>query len=63
MSKKNNDSRTSSFLPEEVAKQYEPAEGTVAQIFSSQFGLVDLSKIDLEFAERLAQAGILKNLS
>jgi hypothetical protein len=49
-------------LPADVAAIYEPAPGVLAQFVCSEFGHVDLSVVTLEFAERLARAGFLKNI-
>lgn len=50
-----------SILSADVAKQYKPAKGVVA-VFACEFGEVDLTKINLEFAGRLAEAGYLNKI-
>lgn len=47
-------------LKPDVAEQYELADGTLMVFADSVFGYVDLSQIDLDFADRLAEAGYLK---
>lgn len=46
-------------LREEVGKVYECAEGVLMIFSDSEFGFIDLSAIDLEFAHRLADRGYL----
>lgn len=48
-----------SVLPAKVAEKYALSEGTLAKFSDSTFGLVDLSKIDLQLAEQLAEHGYL----
>jgi len=45
-------------LPPEVAKIYKPRDGLVLQ-FACEFGNVDLTTINLEFADQLFAAGYL----
>jgi len=63
----NNDTKkhksSGSFLPDDVAALYEPGEGVLKIFVCAEFGEVDLSKVGLEFAERLASAGYLKKIS
>lgn len=47
------------MLRPEVEAQYDIPAGVVAEFVSSEFGHVDLTKIGLEFAERLAEKGYL----
>lgn len=48
-----------SFLPAEIAKQYDVLEGTTKEFVHPAIGKVDLSKIDSTAAEHLKQLGIL----
>lgn len=54
--------QSTSVLPQDVAEQYEVVDGLVSQFACPTFGHVDLTTINLEFAERLAQQGYLKKL-
>jgi len=47
------------ILPEDVAAKYQIADGKMAKFYCAQFGLVDLTKISLERAAQLADAGYL----
>lgn len=49
-------------LQPEVAAQYEPAEGTHAVFACAEFGRVELSQVDLQYAAQLAEKGYLKKL-
>jgi hypothetical protein len=63
----NNDNKkqkpSGSFLPEAVAAKYEPVEGVLQHFVCAEFGRVDLTQIDLQLAEQLAEKGYLKKLS
>lgn len=50
-------------LQPEVAAQYEPAEGTQPLFACAEFGRVDLSQVDLQYAAQLAEKGYLKKLN
>lgn len=46
-------------LPEDVAKVYKPAPGIVREIYHGSVGRVDLNKINMVAAKKLADAGVL----
>jgi hypothetical protein len=48
-----------SVLPQDVAAQYSPRKGLVQQFSCAEYGIVDLSKINLKFAKKLAEKGYL----
>jgi len=60
MAKTSTNSTTPTVLPEDVAKQYDIADGVLAQFVCSEFGAIDLTRIDLDLAARLATKGYLK---
>jgi hypothetical protein len=47
-------------LKPEVADVYELSEGTLMIFADSEFGVVDMEHVNLEFAERLEKKGYLK---
>lgn len=49
-------------LPAEVAAHYAIPDGQVTVFFNAEFEMVDLSKINLTLAARLAERGYLKKL-
>jgi len=59
MPKTNTNSVQATVLPKEVAEQFEIAEGVLAQFVCGEFGQIDLTKINLELASRLAEKGYL----
>lgn len=50
-------------LAPEVAEKYEVVEGVLSVFACREFGLVDLSKVNLEFAKQLEEKGYLKKIS
>ena len=50
---------TKSILRPEVAEKFEVRKGLLSVFASADFGHVDLTTINLEFASRLADAGYL----
>lgn len=55
-------STTSSRLREDVAAVYAVRKGLQSVFACSEFGRVDLSQVDMQFAAQLAQYGYLKKL-
>jgi hypothetical protein len=53
---------TDNVLPPDVAKEYEVAPGVLSMFADNEFGNVDLTCVNLEFAGRLAEKGYLKKL-
>lgn len=53
-----NTAATPQVLPDDVAGVYKPGEGVLPQ-FACEFGNVDLTTINMEFADRLFAAGYL----
>jgi hypothetical protein len=52
-----------SVLRPEVAERYTVAEGTQPVFACAEFGRVDLSQVDLQFAAQLEEKGYLKKLN
>lgn len=46
-------------LPEDVAKVYKPGPKVVREIYHGSVGRVDLNKISMKLAKKLAEAGVL----
>jgi hypothetical protein len=57
----NSKSAGANGLPADIAEVYAPGEGVLLQ-FACEFGTVDLTTINMEFANRLFAAGYLVKL-
>ncbi len=50
-------------LPPDVAERFKLAKGVLMHFYCTEFGRVDLTKINMMFAEQLAAAGYLEKIA